>query len=158
MTPPPWPAPPSVQPRHRLLLGLVALTALLSAAALLVAILALTKSVSNPTFTAAQRAAAKATVCDRYKLAARSVQIETKTPDNTALAMISLTNGALMLETAVMDPALNTTARDDVRALALAYQDLAVMGTPGVAGEAQFQAAMDAVNDKDRVMKDSCGD
>lgn len=136
----------------------MALTALLSAAALIVAVLALTKSAPDPTYTATQRAAAKTTMCDRYKLAARSIQIETKIPDNTALARISLTNGAVMLETAAMDPALDTAARTDVRALALAYQDLTVMGTNGVAGEAQFQAAMDAVNDKDRVMKELCGD
>ncbi|ORW89213.1 hypothetical protein AWC28_20990 [Mycolicibacter terrae] len=136
----------------------MALTTLLSAAALTTALLALTKSATASTYTAAQRAAAKTTMCDRYKLAARSVGIETKIPDNTALARISLTNGAVMLETAAMDPALDTDARTDVRALALAYQDLTVMGTNGVAGEAQFQAAMDAVNDKDRVMKELCGD
>jgi len=136
----------------------MALSTLLSAAALTTAFLALTKSATDSTYTAAQRAAAKTIMCDRYKLAARSVEIETKIPDNTALARISLTNGAVMLETAAMDPALDTDARADVRALALAYQDLTVMGTNGVAGEAQFQAAMDAVNDKDRVMKELCGD
>lgn len=158
MTPPPWPAPPPVQPRRRLVFALMALTTLLSAAALTAAVLALANSTPDPTYTATQKAAAKTTMCDRYKLAARSVQIETKTPDNTALARISLTNGAVMLETAAMDPALDAAARTDAHALALAYQDLTVMGTNGVAGEAQFQAAMDAVNEKDRVMKELCGD
>ncbi|WP_234812294.1 hypothetical protein [Mycolicibacter longobardus] len=127
-------------------------------AALALGIAAVSRPTPSRTYTAAEGAAAQSILCDRYKLAARSVQIETKTPDNVALARIALTNGAVMLETAAADPALDTSARDAARALALGYQDLTVMGTSGVVGEAQFQDAMNAVNDKDRVLKELCDD
>lgn len=157
MTPPPWAAPPTLQTRSRFTPAIQAFTLITAVAALGVAIAAFSRPASSPAYTATQRAAAQSTLCDRYKLAARSVQIETKTPDNVALARISLTNGAVMLESAAADPALDASARADAHGLALAYQDLTVMGTNGVVGEWQFQDAMNAVNDKYRALKTLCG-
>ncbi|OBK82414.1 hypothetical protein A5649_09145 [Mycolicibacter heraklionensis] len=158
MPPPPWPAPPTDHPRNRTALVVQVFTLITAVAALVLAIVAFGRSTTPQTPTAAQRAAAQANLCDRYKLAARSVQIETKTPDNVALARISLANGAVMLETAAADPALDASARDAAHELALGYQDLTAMGTNGVVAESQFQEAMNAVNDRDRALKELCGD
>lgn len=132
-------------------------TLITAVAALVLGILAFGRPTTPPTPTAAERAAAQTTLCDRYKLAARSVQIETKTPDNVALARIALTNGAVMLETAAADPALDASARDAAHKLALGYQDLTAMGSNGVVAETQFQEAMNAVNDRDGALKELCG-
>ncbi|MGB3522171.1 MAG: hypothetical protein WBA50_11915 [Mycobacterium sp.] len=126
-------------------------------AALVLGIVAFGHQTTEQTPTAAQRTAAQATLCDRYKLAARSVQIETKSPDSVALARISLTNGAVMLETAAADPTLDASARDPAHELALWYQDLTAMGTNGVVEQTQFQDAMNAVNNRDRAPKELCG-
>lgn len=125
--------------------------------ALILGSVAFGRQIAEQTPTAAQRAAAQATLCDRYGLAARSVQIGTKSPDNVALARISLTNGAVMLEAAAADPALDASARDAAHELALGYQDLTAMGTNGVVEQTQFQDAMNAVNNRDRAQKELCG-
>lgn len=157
MQPQPWPAAPAGAPRNRTTLVVQVLTLITAVAALVLGILAFSRPTTPPTPTTAQRVAAQATLCDRYKLAARSVQIETKTADNVALARIALTNSAVMLETAAADPALDASARGAAHQLALGYQDLTAMGTNGVVAETQFQQAINAVNDRDGALKELCG-
>lgn len=133
---------------------------MLSVAALIVAIISLTRSAdgSTPRYTAAQQADAKKRLCDSYKLAAHAEHIETNTPNNTALARLSATNGALILGTAAADPALDAEYRDAARALALTYQTLVAVSTGRGEGNPELEAAITDANTKDRVMIDLCGD
>lgn len=83
----------------------------LGAAALIVALTRPTNSgpataagtTAEPTYTAAETAAAHQKLCEVYKLAARAVQIATN-GDNPAFANIATVNGAVMLQ-----QTLNTT-------------------------------------------------
>ncbi|WP_205634635.1 hypothetical protein [Mycolicibacter kumamotonensis] len=97
--------------RSSAVLGVLAV--LLAAAALAVAIVALTRIDATPTYSAAQRVEAQARLCDQYKLAAQAVHLETTQPDgDVALARIANTNGALILATAASEPALDVKFRD----------------------------------------------
>ncbi|WP_409427849.1 hypothetical protein [Mycobacterium sp. SMC-11] len=162
MTPPtsPLPAPPANQSPQRLVVALAAFAALLSVVALIVAIVSPNRpsDASAPGYTTAQQADAKKRLCDSYKLAAHAEHIETNTPDNVALARLSATNGALILETAAADPALDAEYRDAARALALTYQNLVAISTGRGEGNPELEAAITDANTKDRVMIDLCGD
>ncbi|WP_234812293.1 hypothetical protein [Mycolicibacter longobardus] len=160
LTQPPWPVPPPAQSNRRSAVALATLAALLAAAALIVAIVSLTHSsnASPSSFTAAQRADAKVRLCSSYKLAAHAEHIETNTPNNIALARLSATNGALILETAATDPALDAEYRDAARALALTYQTLVAVATGREGDDPELEAAIAEANAKDRVMLDLCGD
>jgi len=139
---------------------LAALAALLSVAALIVAAIALTRTASSPHHTtAAQRASAQATLCERYKLAAHAMHIETSDPSGeAALARVALSNGALMLDVASQDPALDAEHRDAARALASSYQTTAALGTTGMASRDQYLASVEDMNAKDHVLLRLCGD
>lgn len=131
---------------------------MLAAAALAVAIVALTRIDATPTYSAAQRVEAQARLCDRYKLAAQAVHLETTQPDgDVALARIANTNGALILATAASEPALDVKFRDAAQALATSYQTVTAMGTMG-RSDPQFIAAIDDSNAKYQVMRILCGD
>lgn len=160
MTPPPWPPPPTVHPYGRLPVALAGLAALLSIAAAVIAIVALTRSTtSSPAYTAVETSAANTRLCDEYKLASQVVHMETTGPDgDPALARIANTNGALMLETAASDPAVDTKLRDAARALAASYQTVTAMGTKGQSDTQLFWAALDDSNAKNREMRGLCGD
>jgi hypothetical protein len=134
------------------------LAVLLASAALAVAIVALTRIDATPTYSATQRAEAQARLCDRYKLAAQAVHLETTQPDgDVALARIANTNGAMILATAASEPALDAKFRDAAQALATSYQTVTAMGTLGKS-DPQFVAAIDDSNAKYQVMRDLCGD
>lgn len=150
----PWPAPPApVRSRNWLTVTLAAVAVVLAAAALIVA---LTRSGSTPTYTAAEKAEAKTKLCDQYKLAAQAMHIETSKPGDPALARVALTNGALILETASANPALEAKYSNAARALAATYQTQTAMGT--TAPVEQYQKAGEDLNAKDRVMQGLCGD
>ncbi|BBY33756.1 hypothetical protein MMIN_18170 [Mycolicibacter minnesotensis] len=124
------------------------------------AIISLTRSAdaSTPHYTASQQADAKKRLCDSYKLAAHAEHIETNTPNNVALGRLSATNGALILETAAADPALDPKYRDAARALALTYQTLVAVATGKDGGDPELEAMVTDANAKDRVMTELCGD
>ncbi|WP_234786500.1 hypothetical protein [Mycolicibacter sinensis] len=152
----PWPAPPApVRSRNWLTATLAAVAVVLATAALIVA-LTRSGSGSTPTYTAAQKGEAKAKLCDQYKLAAQAMHIETSKPGDPALARVALTNGALILETASANPALEAKYSKAARALAAAYQTQTAMGT--TAPVEQYQKAGEDLNAKDRVMQGLCGD
>jgi len=154
----PWPAPPApVRSRNWLTATLAAVAVVLAAAALLVA-LTRSGSTSGPTYTAAQKAEAKTQLCEQYLLAAHAMSIETAPDGDVALARVSMANGALILETAARNPALETKYRDAARDLAHAYQTMAAKGTNGMSTPDQWQATVDDTNAKDRAMKGLCGD
>ncbi|WP_052739912.1 hypothetical protein [Mycobacterium sp. UM_Kg27] len=124
------------------------------------AIISLTRSAdaSAPRYTAAQQADAKKRLCDSYKLAAHAEHIETNTPNNIALARLSATNGALILETAATDPALAPQYRDAARALARTYQTIVALSTGREGDDPELGAAINDANAKDREMIGLCGD
>jgi hypothetical protein len=154
----PWPAPPApIRSRNWVAVTLAAVAVVLAAAALIVA-LTRSGSGSSPTYTAAQKAEAKTKLCDQYKLASHALHIESNTPDNTALARVAMSNGALMLETSAANPALDPRYRDAAKALAAAYQKTAAIGTTGMATREEYLASVDDVNVKDAAMKEFCGD
>lgn len=157
MTPPPWPAPSANQPHRRSSLLLAVLAVLLAVAALIVAIVALTRLPAAPSYTTSQRTEAKTELCGRYKPAMDAVHIETNGTD-AALARIAVVNGALILEGALMNPALATDYRDSAQAVVQAYEDLVVQSSSGKAGDPRFDAALDAVTAKERSLKELCGD
>lgn len=134
------------------------LAALLAVGALVVAMVALNKSTGTTTYTAEQKAAAKTQLCDRYKLAAHAMHIETSAPDNATFARISATNGALIIDVAATDPALDTKYRDAAHNLTVAYLDLTALGTTGMSDATSYQQAVDNLNARDHVMQELCGE
>ena len=113
---------------------------------------------ATPTYTAAEVAAAHQKLCEVYKLAARSVQIDTN-GDNPALAGVAAVNGALMLEQEVSAaPALAPADRVAALALAAAYTNANATGSIAIGrDDPAFRAAVDDVNVKDARMKAVCG-
>ncbi|CFH61365.1 membrane protein [Mycobacterium tuberculosis] len=92
-----------------------AIAAVVAVAALIVALTnarpaATPATTSVPTYTAAQRQ-----LCDTYKLVAHAVPVDTNGSDK-ALARITLTNAAAILDNAAADPALDAKHRDAARA------------------------------------------
>ncbi|MCV7310753.1 hypothetical protein [Mycobacterium paraffinicum] len=156
------PAPGSRTSRGAVLTAVaIGATAAVAVAALIVAFArptATNTSTTNttPTYTSAQTAAAQQQVCDTYKLVARAVQVDTAGTDK-ALARIADTNGAVMLDIAAANPALDGTHRDAARALSTAYATVTAKGNGMVATDAEYQAAIDDVIAKDSAMKRVCG-
>lgn len=155
----PWPVPAPVQPhRGRTAIALSALTALVALAALIVAVVALTRPIASPTYTPTQKAAAQRQLCNRYDLAGHAVHIETAANADPARARVALTNGALILETAAADPALEVKYRDAAHALALAYQTMAAKGSSETADSLAWRQTVDEAVAKDSVMQELCGE
>lgn len=162
---PAFPIQPPSRPRTWPAIALAAIGVLLGAAALVVA---LTRPTSNqsavssttsttPSYTADQTAAAHQKVCDAYKLAARSVQIDTN-GDNPALAGVASVNAAVTLEQAVnAAPAIASSDRTAALALASAYTTATAMGSWSQRDDPAFRAEVDDVNAKDAAMKKVCG-
>lgn len=163
--PPAFPTQPPPRPRAWSAIILAAIAVLLGAAALVVA---LTRSTSNqsavssttpatPSYTADQAAAAHQKLCDAYKLAARSVDIDTNT-DNRALAGAVSVNAAVLLQQAInAAPALPTGDRAAALALAAAYTKATAMGSAHQRDDPEFLAEVDDVNAKDAAMRKICG-
>ncbi|WP_208858395.1 hypothetical protein [Mycolicibacter nonchromogenicus] len=86
-----------------------------------------------------------------------AIHIETNGPD-ASLGRIALLNGAMVLEGAAADPALDPTYRDAAQAVELAYQDLVIASSSGKAGDPQFDSAVNTANAKERTLRDLCGD
>lgn len=162
---PPYPTYPPARSRTWPAVALSAVAALLGAAALIVALTRPTTSgptasratSAPPTYTSAEIAAAHQKVCEVYKLAARSVQIETH-GDNQALAGVALSNGALMLEQAVnAAPALAPHDRASALALAEAFTNANALGSYLHRDDPEWQEAVKDVDAKNAGMKAVCG-
>ena len=141
--------------------ALAAIAFVVAVAALIVALTNSTRTAAPPqttvpTYTAAETAAAQRQLCDTYKLVAQAAQIDTAGTDK-ALARIALTNGALMLDDAATNPALDANHRDAARALAMAYETLTAKGTQGVVNDALYQAALDDATPRTPRLKKVCG-
>lgn len=157
MRSPSWPVPPTFQPRQRLGLVLATLAAALGFVSLALAVVAATRPAAEPTFSTAQGTSAKTNLCDRFKPAMNAIHIETNGPD-PGLGRTALLNGALALQGAAANPALDPIYRDAAQAGASAYQDLVVVSSSGKAGDPQFDSAVNNANAKERALKDLCGD
>ncbi|BBY33755.1 hypothetical protein [Mycolicibacter minnesotensis] len=92
-------------------------------------------------YTATQRAAAKAQLCSKYMLASDAVNIETNGND-AAFARIAAANGAIILEAAAIDPALDNEYRDAALSLAQAYQTMTATASKG-SDNKQFQESIE---------------
>ncbi len=111
---------------------------------------------AEPTYTATETAAAHQKLCEVYKRAARSVQIDTHS-DSPALSRVSTVNGALMLEQAVNSaPALAPADRAAALTLAEAYTSATSAASSAHRDDREWQAVMDDVNAKDAQMKAVC--
>ncbi len=127
---PSYPTQPASRSRGGRAIALTALATagiavVLAAVGLIVALTHPTRTASSssttaPSYTSADTTAAQLQLCDTYKLAAKAVQVDT-TGSDKALARIATTNGAIMLDMAAANPALDPTNRDAARALAAAY-------------------------------------
>jgi hypothetical protein len=156
---PTHPTQPAARVRTWPAIALGAIATLVAVAALIVALRNSTPTPATTrmsTYTAAETATAQRQLCDTYKLAAQAVATDTGGGDK-ALARISTTNGALILDMAADNPALDASHRDAARALAIAYGTLTAKGTYGISSDAEYQAAMDDIIAKDAVMKKVCG-
>jgi hypothetical protein len=109
----------------------------------------------SPTFTPDQAASAKKELCSAYQLAARSVNADTHSSD-TALARISLANGAGMLDAAAANPALSTNDRDAARALASAYRTSNAVSSDTDVASPLYQMTLDEAKRADAVMAAIC--
>ncbi|POX79544.1 hypothetical protein C3469_26050 [Mycobacterium kansasii] len=162
---PPYPTQTSPRSRTWPAVTLAPDAALLSAAALIVALTrppssspaAAPATTAQPTYTPVEVAAAHRRVCDVYNKAARAVQIETN-GENPALAGVAAINGAVMLEAAV-NAALALASGDRAAALALAdaYSNTTAMSSIASGqNDPAWRAALDDVNAKDAKMKAMC--
>ncbi|MCV7087466.1 hypothetical protein [Mycolicibacter hiberniae] len=124
--------------------------------ALVVAVAAFARATPRPTYTAAEKAAAGEKLCNQYKLAGRAAHVETRADGDTALARISMVNGALILETAASDPAIDSKYREAARELADSYRTMAASGSIG--GPDEYQDLINITNAKLSTMKSLCGD
>lgn len=156
------PSPPRVARGLALAaLALAAIATIAATAALALLFTRPTNSGSSATRTSPSPAApdvasAEQRLCDTYRLAAKAVQVDTSGSDK-GLARVATTNGAIMLEMAAADPALDFTYRDAARALAMSYATLTAKSSSGVANDAEFQSALDDIVSKNSVMKKVCG-
>lgn len=142
---------------------------LIAVAALIVGVIDLTRTTSTtsgevhapvskiapPTYTAEQVARAMKDLCSAYDVAARSVKADTNNSD-TAIARISLTNAAGMLDAAAENPALRSNARDAARALAAAYRTTNAVSSVSDKASPLFQMTIDDANRADAVMAAAC--
>ncbi|MEB3051054.1 hypothetical protein KV112_15115 [Mycolicibacter sp. MYC123] len=157
MTPPPWTAPPTIQqPRRSLVVALAALSTLLAITSLVLAIVALNRAETRSPYSAAQRAAARSDLCERFKPAMDAVHAETNGPD-PGLGRTSLVNGALILDGLATNPALDSRYREAAKSVVLAYENLVVYSTGGT-GNPKFNSYVDAVNAAEIALKDLCRD
>ncbi|WP_276761146.1 hypothetical protein [Mycolicibacter arupensis] len=135
--------------------GLIANT-LLSGAALAVG-LSRSPAPVTPAFSPAERSSGQAYLCERYRLAELAVRIATNTPNvDAGIARNSLTNGALILESAAADPAIDSKYRDGAQALATAYQTQAAMGNTATVD--QYNVAIADTTAKTYAMHDLCSE
>jgi hypothetical protein len=163
---PSYPTRPTPPSRNGRAIGVTALA--LAALALLLAVTGLIMTIAQSrhsapstsssvrTFTAAETSAAQRQLCGTYKLVAQAAQVDTAGTDKS-LARIATTNGALMLDMAAANPALDAPHREAALALATAYGTLTAKGTYGVASDAEYKAALDDALAKDAEMKRVCG-
>lgn len=169
--PPPaqWtpPAVPNRPPSNGLAAVALAVIGLIAVAALVVGIIDLTRPNSTgagtaptsgaptPAFSPDQIAAARKELCSAYQLAARSVNADTHATD-TALARISLANGAGMLDAAAANPALNANDRDAARALASAYRTSNAVSSDTDVASPLYQMTLDDAKRADAAMAAIC--
>jgi hypothetical protein len=140
---------------------------LIAVAALVVGIIDLTRPTStasgkasttaspSPTFTPDQVASAKKELCSAYQLAAHSVKADTNSAD-TAIARISLTNAAGILDAAANNPVLNNADRDSAHKLAAAYRTIDAVSSVFDKTSLVFQQSVDEANQADAAMAAVC--
>ncbi|WP_192831018.1 hypothetical protein [Mycobacterium sp. UM_Kg27] len=74
-----------------------------------------------------------------------------------AFARIAAANGAIILEAAAIDPALDNEYRDAALNLAQAYQTMTAAASKG-SDNKQFQDSIEMMTTAQRVLKELCSD
>jgi hypothetical protein len=163
-TPPAEPGGPASN--GRVVLALVVI-GLIAVAALVVGIVDLARPNSSgasaaptsvtpsPIFTPDQVASAKKNLCSVYQVASRSVNADTNGTD-IAIARISLTNAAGMLDMAADNLALGQSERDAARTLASAYHTYVAAASVFDKTSPIMQNALDDANRADGAMATIC--
>ncbi|MGV0627828.1 hypothetical protein [Mycolicibacter minnesotensis] len=132
----------------------MALNATLAATALTIA---LSSSPLTPTYTPAQRLSAQAHLCSTFNIASDAVRTATDARSGfVAVAVVarnSLTNAALMLETAASNPALDSKYRDAGLTLVDAYLNTAAVSAKSMDSQARLG---DDANVKSAAMQELC--
>lgn len=151
----------------RVAIALAVLGILIATAALVIGIIDLTRPTSSgaskvsatpvapPSFTPEQIAAAKKELCTVFQVASRSVQQDTNGTD-IAVARISTTNAAGMLDAAADNPALGQSEGDAARNLAAAYRNVVALASIFDKGSPVIQSALDDANRADAAMAATC--
>lgn len=175
MTYPGPPAPPPQAPgptdnsTMRLAFVGIVVVGLIAIAALVVGVIGLSRSDSSATeaqpsvvqaeesgYTAAEAESAKNNLCAAYKVAADSVRADTHR-DDTALARISLSNSAGLLDAATDNPALDDDFRETARSLAEAYRTSnAIASVAEGRSSPKYVMTVDEVNRIDADMAEIC--
>lgn len=127
------------------------------AVAALVISLNKTRTPPQLTYTDAEKAVAKAELCNQYGIESSALHIETDPNGDPAFARISMINGALMLQTAASNPALDPRYRDVARILASSYLTMAAKATTGMATPEEFQQSVGDSISKNAPLKEWCG-
>jgi hypothetical protein len=145
----------------------VVVVGLIAVAALVVGIIGLTRPTSDTaskastalgplsTFTPDQVANAKKNLCTLYQVAAKSVKQDTNGTD-VALARISTTNAAGILDAAADHPALEQGDRDTAHNLAAAYRNAVAISSVFDKTSPVLQQSIDDVNRLDGMMAARC--
>lgn len=153
---PPWPARPStVRSRNWPVIAPALLATVVAVAALIVS-LTMTGTSTHPNYTTAEKAAAKVQLCDQYKFESHALNIETDPKGDPAFARISMVNGALILQAAASNPALDPKYRDAALILASSYLTMAAKATTGITTPEGFREAVADSNAKEILLNDWC--
>jgi len=169
--PPPAPWTPPAEPRRPASSGRIAVAlvviGLIAVAALVLGLIDLARPSSSgaskasttvapsPTFLPDQAANAKKELCSVYQVASRSVNADTNGTD-IAIARVSLTNAAGMLDTAANNPALGQSERNAARTLASAYHTYVAVASVFDKTSPIMQNALDEANRADAAMATMC--
>lgn len=146
----------------------MAVVGLIAVAALVVGIIGLARPTSTtggspatttsapvPGFAPDQVASAKKNLCTVYQVAAKSVREDTNSTD-IAIARVSLTNAAGMLDAAADNPALGGGERDAARTLASSYRTVVAIASVFDKASPVLQSSLDDANRADAAMAALC--
>ncbi|WP_218162062.1 hypothetical protein, partial [Mycobacterium malmoense] len=112
--------------------------------------------VAPPSFTPEQVASAKKNLCSAYQLAAHSVKADTNSAD-TAIARVSLTNAAGIIDAAADNPALGGGHEQEAaHKLAAAYRSIDAISSVFDKTSSTFQQSVDEANQADAIMAALC--
>ncbi|MGV0627827.1 hypothetical protein [Mycolicibacter minnesotensis] len=146
--------PGELRPWSAMLLSILLVASTTASAAALIVTLTRHKTTPAHIFTTAQIDAAQRSLCERFKLAGHASHASSSGPDMDAgLTYTAFTNGAMILETAIIDPALTPQFREGANAVALAYL---YQSTLAFAPAEKYSTGMDDLYSKIDALDEMC--